>query len=210
MITASKNSDLKRGYVGREHRKHSRDLYCGLISGLAESSLLHKTHVQYWIPKKVDLSEQSTSISSWMQQEYGIVDKVAPKSVVGTNSLDRALANGRWILALQEDWDDQGSLGYSISTWKRMETFLRNHARTLEVEYGIAFPAPQILPGPMGSIDVHWKTEKFELLLNIPSDPNAEASFYGDDRGNIHIKGTLDTSKANAGLLVWLMNFQGL
>jgi hypothetical protein len=210
MITPSKQSDLKRGYVGRKHGTRSRDLYCGLISDLRESSLLHKNHVQYWIPKKIDLSEQSTSISSWIQQGYGLVDKVIPNPVVGTNSLDRALASGRWILELREGWDDQGSLGYSISTWERMEAFLGNHARTLELEYGIAFPAPQILPGPMGSIDVLWKTEKFELLLNIPSDPSVEASFYGDDRGNIQIKGTLDTSKANAGLLVWLMNFQVL
>jgi hypothetical protein len=55
-----------------------------------------------------------------------------------------------------------------------------------------------ILPGPYGSIDLHWRTPKRELLINVPDDAEGPASYYGDDReegtGNAIRGKNLDTS----------------
>ena len=69
----------------------------------------------------------------------------------------------------------------------------------------MVMPTPQINPGPEGSIDVHWKTRQFELLLNFPADPTLPAGFYGDDYGTLKIKGKMRTEGFNQGLLLWLM-----
>ncbi len=42
---------------------------------------------------------------------------------------------------------------------------------------GSILDAPNILPGPDNSIDLHWDYPKYEILINIPADPMAEASF---------------------------------
>lgn len=118
-----------------------------------------------------------------------------------------ALAKGA-LLSLKEDWDGEGSPGYSPKTWQRMSSFLEAHCAHLVKTCGISTPIPQILPGPSGSIDLLWKAESFELLLNVPADSTVPASFYGDDRGSISIKGKLDTSKINQGFLQWLMSHQ--
>lgn len=43
------------------------------------------------------------------------------------------------------------------------------------------------LPCLDGSVDVHWKTPGFELLVNVK--PDGSVSFYGDDYGSQQIKG---------------------
>jgi len=65
-------------------------------------------------------------------------------------------------------------------------------------------PIPAILPGPDGSIDLHWKTEKYELLINIPGDLNAPASFYGDNYSTLKLEGTFDLKQLNFILIDWL------
>ncbi|MBI4661430.1 MAG: hypothetical protein HY735_21620 [Verrucomicrobia bacterium] len=67
-----------------------------------------------------------------------------------------------------------------------------------------SIPPPKILPGPDGSIDVHWKTKTCELLVNVPAGSNQRADFYGDDYGSLRIKGTIDPENPSSGLLFWL------
>src|SRR5437870_4510321 len=76
--------------------------------------------------------------------------------------ISQAIYASRKILNLKEDWDDEGSAGYEETTWKRATDFLLNHARWLWKAQGILIDAPRILPGPDGSIDLHWKARNFE------------------------------------------------
>ncbi|MCH8967458.1 MAG: hypothetical protein IID43_07240 [Planctomycetes bacterium] len=116
------------------------------------------------------------------------------------NEIERS----REILELKDDFDDEGSPGYSEQVWKRAVEFLANHARWLWETYERVINAPSILPGPDGSIDIHWDDPSYEILINFPADPHAMAGFYGDDRGEISIKGKFDPSTFNHGLLLWL------
>ena len=70
------------------------------------------------------------------------------------------------------------------------------------------FDAPEILPGPGGSIDLHWKTDARELLINVPADPQDTISYYGDDRAEDTenaIRGkNIESSKNTEWIFLWL------
>jgi hypothetical protein len=120
--------------------------------------------------------------------------------------LTQAIDESRFIYALKEDWDDEGSPGYTQAFWEQAISFLRSNAERLRAKCGYWVPSPNITPGPYGSIDIHWKTQNRELLINIPSNPGEPASYYGDDRGKNKIKGTLNISDNNEWILLWLMS----
>jgi hypothetical protein len=120
--------------------------------------------------------------------------------------LQAEIEQARRILELKDDWDGEGSAGYSEETFDRAVAFLKTHMKGLWNSYGIRIPIPRIGTGPDGSIDLHWKEPSWELLVNIPADPNEMAVFYGDNYGVQKIRGSLDPNKVNLGIAAWLMN----
>lgn len=120
------------------------------------------------------------------------------------SDLLEVVQSSRSILELKDNWDDEGSPAYSEATWNRAVLFFLKNALWVWKNHATIIDAPRILPGPKGTIDLHWETETYELLINIPIEPSAPATFYGDDRGNLSIKGTFDPSVYNKGLLMWL------
>jgi hypothetical protein len=120
--------------------------------------------------------------------------------------IEEAIEESRSLLELEDVWDGEGSPGYTGDTWNRAIEFLKDNTRRLRDILGVRISAPGISPGPNGSIDLHWKTVSRELLINIPTDPDQPAGYYGDDMGKNRIKGTLDTSGRNEWLLMWLMD----
>jgi hypothetical protein len=123
-------------------------------------------------------------------------------------AIQQAIDSSRSILKLEEDWDDQGSSGYSEPTWQRAADFVVGQAAFAERIAGRDLPVPDILPGAKGSIDLHWKTSKFELLVNIPQNASQPATFYGDDYGTHSFKGSFDPADPPPSLAHWLL-FQG-
>lgn len=120
--------------------------------------------------------------------------------------IEEAIRRSRLILEIEPD-EDAGVPGpYGEAVLDRAAEFLRKHALWLWTSHGVVIDAPRLEPGPNGSIDIHWKTPCYELLVNIPREPSALAGFYGDDYGSISIEGTLDPSASNRGLLMWLMD----
>jgi hypothetical protein len=109
------------------------------------------------------------------------------------------MERSRWIYGLADDFDGEGSPGYSKQTWDRAVNFVRVQEAGMLAAFSIAVPAPTIGPGPQGSIDVHWKTRAFEVLVNIPISGET-AEFYGDDFGRNKFEGTVDISSFNRNL----------
>jgi hypothetical protein len=120
--------------------------------------------------------------------------------------IQEALRASKWLLELHDDWDEQGSPGYSQAVLKTVETFLSKFDAFARQIIGSAVPTPEILPGPNGSIDVRWRTSRSDLLVNFPPEGKGVPTFYGDDFGSTCIRGTLDTAKALAALTAWLMH----
>lgn len=122
-------------------------------------------------------------------------------------ALEAKIAASRRILALGDDWDDQGSPGYREDTWRRAVGAVKSSVAWLLKYHGLDVEPPKISPGPEGSIDIHWKTVYFELLINVPNDADQPADFYGDNYGRVSIKGTFDPSSSPSDLgqlLLWL------
>jgi hypothetical protein len=122
-----------------------------------------------------------------------------------SNSLSNAIRASRYILDLDDDWDEEGSQRFNETTWKRATNFITQVAVSFRKQPdGFWIDPPRILPGPKGSIDIHWKTLKRELLINVPDDDKCPADYYGSGGSADIIKGKLETSAKNEWILVWL------
>lgn len=119
-----------------------------------------------------------------------------------SDEIDRATRN---VLSLDE-LKDPTNIGYSEETLKRAVQFLTEHLLAIWSRYGIIVPVPRIGPGPGGSVDLYWKQPSWELLINIPTDSHAPASFYGDNYGKQRIRGNLELRQFNLGIATWLMS----
>ncbi len=134
----------------------------------------------------------------------------SPTQVTGSTNapriqrMEQAIQEARWILDLWDDWDDQGSPGYAEATWQRAIDFLMKNTLALWEDFGVHVDPPNIDPGPNGSIDLHWQTDGYELLINVPADTNTPVAHYGDNRAGRITKGPLDLSAPNHLLLLWL------
>ena len=119
--------------------------------------------------------------------------------------LIEAVENSRYILDLEDDWDEEGSPRFQKTTWKRATDFVLQVVSSFRRQPGgFWVEPPRILPGPKGSIDIHWKTSKRELLINVPEDTGEPADYYGSGGLTDIIKGKLEISVKNEWILTWL------
>jgi hypothetical protein len=110
------------------------------------------------------------------------------------------------MLQLEDDWDGEGSPRYDEATWTRAVAFLIGNASLLLRQQGVVMTAPEILPGPNGSVDLLWRVPGRELLVNVPTDPARPARYYGDDRtGRYPVRGELDLAVPNQWLPMWVL-----
>lgn len=158
--------------------------------------------------RAASLGWASRSISGWVrpqEQNYRTEYLAGKRRILyPAGKLEDAITESRAILALPVDWDDAGSPAFRKETWERAIDVLTKAASFLWATRGLELPAPQIAPGPEGSIDLHWKTPSRELLINVPEDPSEAAPYYGDDYGADKKKGAIAPGNLNAGLFVWL------
>jgi hypothetical protein len=131
--------------------------------------------------------------------------RLARRRQVISSHLAAAIRASRAILDLEDNWDDEGSPGYAEETWNRATKFIRYIARNYWRLNGVWVIPPRILPGPNGSIDIHWKTQKRELLINIPADEEIAVGYFGSGGPNDTIKGKLDIFSQNEWILMWLL-----
>src|SRR5438477_6094456 len=68
------------------------------------------------------------------------------------------------ILSLADNWDEDGSVAYDAATFEQAAEFLISNATRLWKLYSSILEVPKILPGPDGSIDIHWEVDDRELL----------------------------------------------
>lgn len=88
------------------------------------------------------------------------------------------------LLALEEDWDGEGAPAYQEETIEVAADFLYELVEKSEV---LEATQVRILPASEGSIDLHWKSARFELLVNF--HPDGSVSYYGDDYCENSIQG---------------------
>ena len=116
----------------------------------------------------------------------------------------QSIKKGFEIAKFMDDWDGEGSCSYKSSTIYKSGQFLWNVALDFQRCQKSPLSAPRFSPGPDGSIDLHWKSSERELLINFPEEEDP-ITFYGDNSAGEIVKGTLDVSKSNQWLMLWLM-----
>lgn len=120
--------------------------------------------------------------------------------------IKKAIETSKQLLEYGDDWDGEGALGYLKHTLDKAEKFLTDNALTFWKNNAVWITAPDFCPGPDGSIDLLWKLEDRELLINIPVNENNLAGYYGDSSKNGSIiKGKLNLTEENQWILMWLM-----
>jgi hypothetical protein len=128
-------------------------------------------------------------------EDMGALERSLPPSL---SHIAAAIVASRSMLELDDDWDGEGSPGYSAATWRRAVGLLLTSALVLAEDRELTVPRPNIRKGPLGSIDLHWQTAARELLVNVPAKADEPADYYGDDRAGGHVvKGTLDPDEEN-------------
>ena len=154
-----------------------------------------------------DAMPNAGAVADWKQQEAGLPDKWPPDlepSLQEDDDLKAEIQRARKLLDLPAGWDGEGSATFSRETFDRAVTFLNNHWEHLK-RFRIQPPVPTIAPGPEGSIDLHWKRQSWELLVNIPANVDELAAFYGDNYGAQKIRGSVDPKTFNFGIAAWLL-----
>jgi hypothetical protein len=89
-----------------------------------------------------------------------------------------------------DDAEEEDAPLYSRDTLHRASAFLKAQSAQALKMYGAFAPVPNIGIGPNGSVDLHWKRNDWELLVNIPADNDEPATYYGDNYGIHNTKGT--------------------
>ena len=89
-----------------------------------------------------------------------------------------AIQASREVLRLGEGWNGENAAAISEDTWGRAIEFLFRNAQLLWSEHGVPIEAPRLVPVPDGTLDIHWKVAKRELLVNIPSRAGERAKYY--------------------------------
>ena len=101
----------------------------------------------------------------------------------------------KYLLQFEDNWDGEGSEKYSSKTWVKAVSFICNYANRVFYDYGQTIPIPAIYHGPKESIDLYWKNESFNLLVNFPKEDSELASFYGDDHSTQKVEGYFNPEK---------------
>jgi hypothetical protein len=117
---------------------------------------------------------------------------------------EAAINASKLILNLQQGWDDESGIGYSVETWQRAASFVKTQLFLARDRPGVRFSAPMINPADGGTIDVYWQLPDRKLLINIPSEAESKATFYGEAATGETIGGKIDLAEPSPQFMLWL------
>jgi len=148
------------------------------------------------------IARSNTPPNGWLRANDP--EPIRAKSSVRFREIEKAIDGSKSLLALGEDWDEQGAVAIERPTWSTAMACLRRTASAIDRRCGKVLPAPTIGPCADGSIDLYWKTSAFTLLINI-QPLNAESDFYGENSIGLKLKGTFKPDAQDLGFLDWLV-----
>jgi hypothetical protein len=129
--------------------------------------------------------------------------QVPPRPRDGIRS---TVQSARSLTELGENWDGEGSQGYSLNTWRRVKKFMLTHALVSQSLFRSTLPVPVINPADRGSLDVFWRLSDRQLLVNFPADKTAPITYYGQNNaGNSTVSGRTTGREHRLDLVAWLI-----
>ena len=115
-------------------------------------------------------------------------------------SLQKSIEKSKYILDLQANWDGENAEVYTEDVWIKAVSFLCEFSIDIYNTFGKTPITPAIYHGPEGSIDILWKTDDLNLLLNIPKD-DQPATFSGENSLGQEYEGSLNTNNYSLSFL---------
>lgn len=187
-------------------RKSKREVWSWLVNtdrdfasreAIVSAFVTHTKNLMYY-------HEQATRA----KEIYININKIAPFHSNINDDLEELIEKSKWILDLQDNWDDEGASGFSEESFTDVVKFLRSLSRTMFLEYNIRIPMPTIGPSANSAFSIRWKTDSFILIVLFRKDRVFE--FYGDQliSGINMLKGEFEYEKFidNKGFMLWFYN----
>lgn len=147
--------------------------------------------------------------SQWLSEvqvdEEREIEVVPLGDAVHLRAINQVIVQSRQFLELEDNWDGEGSLGYSEQTWLRAADFVRAQARLAREVFCGSLAVPEIVGAERGSFDVLWKFDDISLLVNVPKDSAERATFYGEGTGGDTFWGQLNTGSVRPDLASWVL-----
>ena len=133
-------------------------------------------------------------------QEHGIKIEEDIFKYEIPKKLSEEIEKSKKLLELKDGWNSPESKGYKLETLVKVNKFLILIFTEFHKRFGQDLIIPYIDPGINGAIDLHWKTEKFEMHLTIPERDDEPISYYGDNYGPFFQEGCIINGKINSWL----------
>jgi hypothetical protein len=110
--------------------------------------------------------------------------------------LQKTIEKSTYIFDLQDDWDDEGSIGYEKTTWIKAVNFVIDYAKWILDNFDEVMYIPKIYHGKESGIDILWENSEYRMLIRL--DKQIEKGFFYSD--NLHkqtSEGEFQVSKIN-------------
>jgi len=124
--------------------------------------------------------------------------------VTHAREIERVISDSQSITALPLDWDGEGALQISESTWRKAAGLLREVDSYIYRSARVYLAAPHITPCADGSIDLYWTQPAFRLLVNV-KEGAAEPDFYAVKENGQDVRGPLPINSPDLRFLSWLV-----
>jgi hypothetical protein len=123
-------------------------------------------------------------------------------------AIAKSIENSKYILDLEEGWDENGAKKVESKIWEESVNFLIKYSKYLYNNYQKIIEAPEINPCNNNSIDLSWRTKNANMLINIREKEKIMfASYYGHfhDKTN-EIEGEIAIKPLSKSLAIWMKN----
>lgn len=74
------------------------------------------------------------------------------------------------VLALEDNWDDEGAEKVLPETFDRVEAFVKKYIKEVKENYSIDAPLPKIWPDGRGGLDIGFYDSRF--YINVTKESN--------------------------------------
>lgn len=124
-------------------------------------------------------------------------------------SLIESVESSKYILDLEDDWDEAGALSCNEESYNNAIKLLIKYSKELLTQYSVIIKNPDISPCRDGSIDLEWRDDNSSLLINITTKSEIDIHYYAEDyRTNTILKGFLNDLQINRELLFWMQKLK--
>lgn len=124
------------------------------------------------------------------------------------NSLEEISGTVKWLRSLEKGWDGEEAEPINEKYIEQAESLLKSWAYAALTHFanrGGAIEPPKARPTTDSTIDLHWKTDSYELIVNIGQCGEKTAVYYGDDYDSDRTEGTFPIDKEYPTPLLWLI-----